>query len=182
MYGCNYPVQAIIEYQRDTNGFEPTVIPVDKQMLHKEAKGGCLVVPSQHVPKKSCGSATCKPPMPGPYGTHIPSPKHGPYPQGNIAAGLNMEEGQKALDISVPVKDRSGNKKNQRVSVWKGQFIVFLPTDLENDVWHNHIRSWEKDRSGNNGLDDDMQRALQEAGLVKGAKGKISKQISNRKG
>lgn len=59
-----------------------------------------------------------------------------------------MEEGQKALDISVPVKG-----KQQRVSAWKGQYIVFLPTDLKKGIWHNYICSWDE-------LGQDKQEAL----------------------
>lgn len=172
---CNYPVHALDQYQNDDAVFQPTIVPASDLLLHQEAKGDCLIVPSQHVPKKSCGSSTCKPPMPGPHGTHIPSPKHGPVPKGNIAAGLNMEEGQKALDVSVPVFDQNDEKKDQRVAVWKGQYIVFLPTDIENDIWHNHIRSWEKDKFNNQGLDQDMKKALKDANVVKGSKGKIIK-------
>lgn len=72
--GCNYPVQTIHEYQDCDKHFEPMIISDNNQTFYKESKGGCLIVPSQHIPQKSCGSATCKPPMPGPYGTHIPSP------------------------------------------------------------------------------------------------------------
>lgn len=143
--GCNYPTQVIHSFQNSDNSFQSAVILVDNQYAYREAKGGCNIVPSRHMPNKSCGTATCIPPRYGPNGCHIPSPKHGSVPQGNIAAGLNMEEGQKALDVSVPVFDNNGRKKDQRMAVWKGQYIVFLPTDLENDIWHNHIRPWDKD-------------------------------------
>lgn len=168
-YDCNYPVQAINQFQDSDKDFQDIVVSANDQYLYREAKGGCNIVPSQHIPKISCGSSTCKPPMPGPYGTHIPSPKHGPVPKGNIAAGLNMEEGQKALDVSVHVE---GQK--QRVSVWGGKYIVFEPT--RDGIWHNHIRPWSK-VGELGGLSREMKEALMQAGIVQGSKGKIIKDM-----
>ena len=142
---CNYAKTLTTNNPDDLQAVQ--FIPVDGKIDHikdglfyREWKGDCNIVPSAHMPNKSCGASTCSPPRYGPNGCHIPSPKHGPHPQGNVASGLNMEDGQKALDESVPVKS-----KKQRVAVWKGQFIVFEPTQLgktdAETIWHNHIRN-----------------------------------------
>ncbi len=164
------PVQEIL-HQPDTPLF-PQV--QNSNIQAREAKGGCVRVPSQHEPGKSCGSPTCNPPRIGPHGTHIPSPKHPSNVKGNVSPGLSMEEGQDALDVSVPVVDKNKNAKKPRVAVWKGQYIVFEETS--EGVYHSHIRSWNIDKkTGLQGLTQEMKNALQSAGLVENNKGKIKK-------
>ncbi|MBI2352969.1 hypothetical protein HYV11_01850 [Candidatus Dependentiae bacterium] len=141
-------------------------------ILHRETNGRCNYPPSQHQPGKSCDSDTCKPPRIGPNGTHIPSPKHpSNAANDNVSPGLDMEEGQKALDESVPIIDKEGNVKKSRVAVWDGKFVIFEKTSEK--VYHSHIRPWTANKNkGLQGLTQEMKNALQTAGLVND-KGKI---------
>lgn len=162
--GCNYPAQALCN--NDVQDQYSDVIKTtnnDANVLYfSEPKRGCNYAPSQHEIGQSCGAARCVPPRDGPNGCHIPSSKHIDKQRGNASPGLGIEEGQKALDVSVPVKD-----KDVRVAVWDGKYIVFRLTDKNKNIWHNYIVSW-------NELRRCMKNTFKAAGLVK-ENGKIIK-------
>jgi filamentous hemagglutinin len=63
--------------------------------------------------------------------------------------------GQDTLDVSVQVKPTSPRRVGMDSET--GDFVVFDKT--RENVYHGHVRSWED-------LHPDMQRALQDAGMV----------------
>lgn len=121
-----------------------------------------LIKESEHEPGKSC-NPICDPPPKGPYGYFIPSEKHKSGPCGDASAGPMWEEGQKGLNISVPVLDKNDQVKKQRVCISNKKYLVFRSTG--NDVWHGYYSNW-------NDLDAYEQRAFIENNLTT-EKGKI---------
>ncbi|MBI2353313.1 hypothetical protein HYV11_03690, partial [Candidatus Dependentiae bacterium] len=98
--------------------------------------------------------------------------------QGNIAPGLGTQDGQEALDNSVPVVGKNEKKKKSRVSVWDGKYIVFDET--RKGIFHNHIRPWDN-KDGLKGLEKEMKDALIAEGFVENTKGKIKKDAKKSK-
>ena len=127
---------------------------------------------SQHSPGKDCGMVECDPPPKGPHGYFIPAPYHQEYPTpGCKSTGPSWHDGQKALDVSVEVENKSDGGKKHRVAVYGGKYIVFDQTSP--GVYHAHHRAWNK-QDGMNGLTPQMQNALKKAGIVK-SNGRIIK-------
>lgn len=119
---------------------------------------------SQHEPGKKCETDDCNPPAKGPHGYFIPSEKHKSKPNGDASAGpATWEEGQNALDNSVPALDKYNKPTKQRVGVHDGKIIVFKNT--VNDVWHGYYSEWDD-------LDPELKRGLIQKNLTNN-KGKI---------
>ncbi|MCX5923404.1 MAG: hypothetical protein NTU89_02440 [Candidatus Dependentiae bacterium] len=97
---------------------------------------------SEHEAGKKCESDICSPPPKGPNGYFIPSDKHPLQPNGNASAGPTWEDGQKALDKSVPVFDGRGNQLKNRVVEHRGKLLILQNT--VNDIWHGYYCEWKK--------------------------------------
>lgn len=82
-----------------------------------------------------------------------PAPYHGKVD--NATKSRAPKNGQDALDVSVQVKSTSPRRVG--IDHETGEFVVFDKT--RDNVYHGHVRSWDE-------LHPDMQRALQEAGMV----------------
>ncbi|MCX5922998.1 MAG: polymorphic toxin-type HINT domain-containing protein [Candidatus Dependentiae bacterium] len=135
---------------------------------------------SQHSPGKDCGTISCDPPPKGPNGYFIPAPYHPEYATpGCKSTGPSWHDGQKALDASVEVENKSDKEKKQRVVVYGGKYIVFDQTSP--GVYHGHHRLWGK-KGALVGLTPKMQNALIGSGMVKDNKGKIIKDAKNNNG
>lgn len=109
-----------------------------------------------------------------PNGIYEPSPAHKDVRNGRKSPGPNKEEGQKALDLSIPVYDEN-EELATRVVTWGGQFIVFQ--DTTPGVWHGYYVSWEKQGPNNQGLRQEQKQALNKAGMAHPKSGKILKDM-----
>ncbi len=89
---------------------------------------------------------------------------HHPNSKGSVKSPC-PKNGQKALDISVVVKNDGGEMfiGKRRIAVCEGEFVILDRTSP--GVYHGHVRVWED-------LEDPMKSALKEAKLVN-SKGKI---------
>ena len=184
--GCNFPTSSLDEplgcnYQHESDGDDCYIQEAQYETansvgmhLRQPKKPGCLQKPEAHEAGKSCGGPNCKP-RKGPYGYHIPSEKHPPKAVGNASPGLNTDEGQDALDVSVPVKNKDGDIIG-RITVWGGRYVVFQETQKHPETWHNYMPvEWAE-------LTQPQKNALRKNGLVKNNdSGKIIKDMKNYK-
>lgn len=105
---------------------------------------------------------------PHPHGKYVAAVYHHRNSHGGTGKGAKNPapiDGQAALDNSVLIKGTSA----RRIGISNGQFVVLDRTlqgsNPSQDIYHGHVRTWKE-------LNDKMQEALKEAGLVN-SKGKI---------
>ena len=105
--------------------------------------------------------------MPYPNGRYEDAPYHHQNSKGSKSPA--PQNGQKALDKSVPVYDSRGNTKRVRISICDDAIVILKPTGTNTNWYHGYVCSWHE-------LTEEMKNTLKFFNLVqeKAGKGKIN--------
>lgn len=89
------------------------------------------------------------------------SPKHPPWARGDIGhVSKAPKNGAAALENSVEVSE----KTRVGIDYETGEYVVFNRTHPHGEVWHGHVRTWDRVRGRSDPLDESMQNALAKSG------------------